>query len=138
MVCGGWYGVLAKLIVEDNKELEVHSLDIDPRCHLVATKLLLNYGKSILADMNTFDYSEYDFVINTSLEHLVLSSTWFNRLPPNTICLVQSNNAINIKGHTNCHQSLEHLMQDLKFSKILYTDELVFPMYTRYMIIGIK
>lgn len=138
LVCGGWFGVLARLIIEDNKELEVHSLDIDPRCHFVASKLLLNCGKSILADMNAFDYSEYNFIINTSLEHLVSTSTWIDRIPPNTLCLVQSNNAINIKDHTNCHQSLDHLMQDLKFSKILYADELVFPMYTRYMIIGMK
>lgn len=138
LVCGGWFGVLARLIIEDNQELEVHSLDIDPRCHLVASKLLSNGGKSILADMNTFDYNNYDLVINTSLEHLDLSITWLNRLPQNTLCLVQSNNAINIKGHTNCHHSLEHLKQDLKFSQILFTDELVFPMYTRYMIIGIK
>jgi hypothetical protein len=138
LICGGWFGLLARILYEDNPQLSITSLDIDARATAIAYQLLLGRGNAITGDMAQFDYTSYDCIINTSLEHIPSTKQWISLIKPGTYCIVQSNNAKTIDGHINCHNSIQHLKDDLKLSEYLYADEIEFPMYTRYMVIGRK
>jgi hypothetical protein len=77
-------------------------------------------------------------VINTSLEHIPNVRQWIDEIDAGTLIVAQSNNARHVPDHVNCVDSVTELERSLNLSETLYADELVFPMYTRYMVIGIK
>ena len=138
IVCGGWFGFLARALWEQNNLLNVTSIDANSTATKVAGHILHNKGTALLADMNQINYANFDCVINTSLEHINSTEDWLAQIPPKTTIIAQSNDAFSIKGHINCHTSVEELVDQLSLKTILFEGKLSFPMYTRFMVIGKK
>ena len=138
VVVGGWVGLLATAIEYSNPSLTVDSVDLDEKATMVATSTMGKCkGDAILGNMYEMDYGPYQCVINTSAEHIPDVTEWISLLKPNTLVVVQSNNARHVPDHINCVDSHHELVEMLNLSTVYFAGELVFPMYTRYMVIGL-
>ena len=139
VVVGGWVGFIAHALDAGDPLFTVDSLDLCGNATKVAANTLAECkGRAIKGDMYDFDYSKYQCVINTSAEHISDMPSWINLVTPGTFVVVQSNNARHVPDHVNCVDSSDELTALLGLSAVFYADELVFPMYTRYMVIGRK
>ena len=76
-ILGGWYGVLAAMLLEDPRFAigSVESIDIDPAVAAVAETLNRDAGdrfRATTADMYAIDYARLgaDLIVNTSCEHI--------------------------------------------------------------------
>lgn len=137
VVVGGWVGLIASALNEQKGQYVADSLDIDSKAAHIATHVLQgSLGKSILGDMYDFNYKDYGLVINTSMEHIGDTASWIDLIDAGTLIVAQSNNARHVPDHVNCVDSAEELERSLNLSETLYAGELIFPMYTRYMVIG--
>ncbi len=136
-IAGAWYGTLGILLNKVFPNVKVNMIDIDPRCKHFIDNVTYNLSGvvSITEDMYQYKYKE-DFIINTSCEHMPDLREWLNIIPLNRTVILQSNNFIEGEGHINCVHSKDEFIRQVGLSKILYSGELVMPMYTRYMIIG--
>lgn len=132
VVVGAWFGTLALMLKKKMPGLKVTSLDIDPRCEI----FIKNMGEiATTRDMYDYLYTE-DVVVNTACEHIKDVRHWLDLLYPSTLVLLQSNNFFEAPDHVNCVASKEEFEAQVKLKEVLYSGELVTPMYTRYMIIG--
>ncbi len=145
-VCGGWYGVLPRMITDLSKTLvpwRVRLVDTDERCVGPAIHLneSLNPGSYVFrfnqTDMTTADYRE-NLVVNTAVEHLTVEQRlrWFGRIGRGTVVALQGNS----KTEPD-HPSPVLSFDDLRFDglEIVVEDSLL--MYgdaIRRTVIGIK
>lgn len=136
LVVGGWIGLLARAINETYPLFKADSLDLSATSTHVAQHVLAGTGHAIFADMYDYDYTGYDCVINTSSEHIPNIASWLDLINAGTLIVCQSNNARHVPDHVNCVDSVTELERSLNLSETLFAGELVFPMYTRYMVIG--
>ena len=138
---GGWVGVLASMIFQSKIPARyISSVDLDPSCESIAmmmNKIEEQDGRfrAITNDMCTVPVNG-DVIINTSCEHITQDqyTTWLARLPKNSIIVVQSNN-YNIPEHVRIVSTLEEFKLQCGID-VIWSGELVLPLYTRYMIIG--
>lgn len=137
-ICAGWFGFLARALYESDPHLHITSLDLNTKATQIAGFLLHNRGRALTQNIMSCDYSQFDCVINTSLEHIPSTQSWMNCLKSNCFVIVQSNNATYISEHINCHTSLQNLVDDLNLTKVLFAGQLNFKMYDRFMVIGQK
>lgn len=137
IIVGAWFGTLGMMIKWKFPSVNITMLDIDPRCEVFLKNI--TYGmsdmKSVTEDMYTYRYSE-QIVVNTSCEHLPNVRWWIDKLPKNTLVVLQSNNFFEGEGHINCVSSADEFIKQTKLSEVLYSGQLEMSMYTRYMIIG--
>jgi hypothetical protein len=141
---GGWVGVLASMLFQSGLYFDsIRSIDIDPLCEPIANNMnkdeeIQGKFKAITADMCDL-VSDADIIINTSCEHLTQEqyNIWLDRLPTNSLILVQSNN-YNIPEHIRIANSLDEFKEQSKLGSVFWSGELVLPLYTRYMLIGRK
>jgi hypothetical protein len=141
---GGWVGVLASMIFQSDIPVDtIQSFDIDPSCEKIAT--IMNQIEhdqqrftAITQDMCSTASSAH-VIINTSCEHISQTQfdIWKNNLPDNRLVLLQSNN-YEIPEHIRISNSLTEFEEQSNLSKILYRGELTLPLYTRWMLVGIK
>jgi hypothetical protein len=132
IIAGAWFGTLGVMMKRELPDIKLTMLDIDPRCEI----FIKNIGEfAITKDMYDYSYTE-DVVVNTACEHIPDVKVWLDKLFPDTMVLLQSNNFFDGEGHVNCVASKEEFEQQASLKEILYSGELVTPMYTRYMIIG--
>jgi hypothetical protein len=136
LVAGGWIGLLARAINECDTRFMADSLDINEKSTMVAHQVLAGTGTAIHSDMYDFDYTGYACVVNTSSEHIPNIASWLDLIDVGTMLVVQSNNARHVPDHVNCVDSVTELERSLNLSETLFAGELIFPMYTRYMVIG--
>ena len=139
VVAAGWYGHLASKIKKYTKG-EVVSFDKVVTCKKVGHKLYK--GKGVIFEfghVETFDIKRFDIVVCTSSEHLEqkVLNDFLNRRKKGSLVILQSNNFFNIKGHINCHNSLEDFEKSLQLEKILFKGILNLNKFDRYMVIGI-
>lgn len=137
VIVGAWYGTLGMMIKKKFSSTKVTMLDIDPRCEKFIHNMIYNNSdlKSITGDMYRHSYTE-DVIINTSCEHIEDVKEWLSLIPKNKIVVLQSNNYLKGNGHINCVNNTTEFIEQANLSNILYSGELIMPMYTRYMIIG--
>jgi len=146
-IMGGWYGVLAALLLNDDRFIAemITSFDIDPDC--IEPALLLNQphvhsGQFVAEtrDVTQLSYSEGqsvpNVVINTSCEHLQDFSSWLHAMPSQVLLVLQSNNYFSCDEHINCVPNLPAFVQQAGLDTVLYAGELERKRYTRYMLIG--
>jgi len=141
---GGWNGVLASMLFQSDVFVtNIRNIDIDPECEQVANTVnkieeMVGKFKHITADMCCIR-SDADVIINTSCEHITQEQydLWLSGMPQNSLLVLQSNNYI-IDEHVRPHANLEEFVNTCGLEKILFSGELVLPLYTRYMIIGKK
>lgn len=146
MVCAGWYGLLARLLL-DSEELHVQrvvSFDIDSAC--VAPALTLNhpYGEqdmfvALVADLYepNIPYWNVDTVINTSCEHVDVER-WWRGSSPEPLYVLQSNDFREGRDHINCVDSADELLEQAPMSEVLFKGSIQLIKYKRHMVIGRK
>ena len=158
-VLGGWYGVLAALLLSDQRFSlrQVISIDLDPACEAVATSLNQTHSRSasftaVTANMSDFSYraidqegtpgvnggSKSNLVVNTSCEHMSPSENWYGQIPDGTCQVFQSNDYFACDEHVNCVDDIDAFRAQLPMTEILYQGSLKRRRYTRFMIIGRK
>lgn len=144
-IAGSWFGTLAFLLSCElkNKDLKFVCIDIDKRCaefirHLLKEDELENI-KAVTSDMFDYSYSE-NVIINTSCEHIQNLNDWLNRLPSQSLVVLQSNNFVNHPEHVNCVKSIEEFNSNIEsqITEITFAGENNLGIYSRYMIIGKK
>ena len=137
LVIGGWLGFTSWTLFKSGYN-NITEIDIDPRLHNFATHLN-RFNTSFVhyaMDANSIDIEKYDIIINTSAEH-ILDNTWFERIRPGAMLLVQSNN-IDVPDHTNKTNSLEEMIAKYPLD-LLYAGELDYNDGTsRFMLVGLK
>ena len=136
-ILGCWYGTLGLMLKDAFPELFLDLVDIDPRCEKFNEKIFYDIPGVKLHTMDMYDWQGgEDLVINTSCEHIPDIKDWLLFLEDGTTVVLQSNNYFEGNGHINCSASLQDFVENTGLTNILYSGELVMPMYTRYMIIG--
>jgi hypothetical protein len=150
-ILGSWYNVLAFMMLTRKSELYQYILgiDIDPLATDIADKICNAWRtegpivENVTQDTGTFDYTEFNLVINCSVEHM--SSDWFDRIPERTIVCIQSSNVTDMTYPwyvTNPNTDQETLAKKYPLSQTLFSGEKEFNYgswgYKRFMLIGIK
>lgn len=147
-IYGGWYGVLAFLLLsrEKFKVKQIESFDIDSTCKEYAEAINENWVvKEGMFSAHTLDCNQdvpgiADLVINTSTEHFE-SMNWFNDLPRGTRVVLQGNNMPH-GDHYVCSNNLQEFVDRYKLTTVFYKGSLDFNYpdwkFTRYMVIGVK
>jgi hypothetical protein len=145
VICGGWVGMLARLMLDHDTivTLHVESIDIDHSATQAARDL--NYDHHAEFDFDAYvsdcyevNYGNYDTIINTSCEHFEDFDGWFNRVPDGRMVILQSNNFTEIEDHVDCVHSANELVNKAGLRTVIYSGELPCYGYTRYMVIGVK
>ena len=142
-ILGGWYGVLAAVLLDDPRfEIEtIDSIDIDPAVEDVGRTLVGDVGdhfRALTNDMYALDYAagRPDLVINTSCEHIIDVKAWLQLLPRSTAVLLQSNDYVSEPTHINCMSSLAEFAGEAGLTELVFSGELQMKNYTRFMLIG--
>ncbi len=154
-ILGGWYGVLAAILLHDKRFdiKEVVCIDRDEHCKPIAESLNrahLARGKfrAITADVHQLVYEDLltsgvsktvpDVLINTSCEHLDRFADWYAKIPAGTLQVLQSNNYYACEEHTNCVPDLATFQHQAPMRESLLAGSLELKKYTRFMLIGYK
>lgn len=139
VIVGAWYGTLGLMLNKHFNNLTIKLLDIDPRCQQFLEKIIYDIENisAVTEDMHNYNYTE-DIVINTSCEHIEDVKKWLDLVPDGTIVVLQSNNFFHGDGHISSVSCQEEFEIQTNLSSIMFSGSLETPMYTRYMIIGIK
>lgn len=141
-IMGGWYGVLAAMLLDDARfEIgNIDSIDIDEDVAAVARTLNGNDGRfnALTGDMYSLDYRDAnpDLVANTSCEHIADVRGWLNLLPEGTKVLLQSNDYFAEPTHINCVVSQEAFESLAQLSEVRFSGTLPQKKYNRFMLIG--
>ncbi len=122
-ILGGWYGVLGAMFLHDGRFES-----------LIADIYELDYRR--LLARTSADDSRPDLLINTSCEHLAEFDKWFNRIPPGTLMIVQSNDYFSCEEHHNCAPDLGSFKRQVPLSEPIYDGQIKLKKYTRFMLIG--
>jgi hypothetical protein len=142
-IVGGWYGVLAGMLLEDErfKIGRIENSDIDPMAGQIAETL--NHAhqtrfEAITADMYALDYAGRapDLVVNTSCEHIPDLRAWLSRMAKGQRVLLQSNDYFSEPTHIACVPSLKAFEELAGLSNVDFAGELPMKKYTRFMLIG--
>ena len=146
LICGGWYAILSALLLDDRRLGVTHavSLDLDTGCLPVAMALNRRHAEAgrfsaVTEDMYAFDYRTalpFDWVVNTSCEHIGDLRAWLDRLPPAQSVVLQSNDYRREPDHIACVDDLEAFKAQARLSAVHWQGELRQRNYTRFMLIG--
>ena len=154
-ILGGWFGVLAAVLLHDSRFSIgcVRCVDIDPRCESIArsvnsTHVRIGRFVARTADMLDLDYGpaiaspadprSTDLVINTSCEHLPDFDRWWKRIPAGQQVVLQSNDYFACDQHVNCVRDLAAFRAQAPMSRLIFAGERRMKRYTRFMLIGRK
>jgi len=69
-------------------------------------------------------------------EHLPDIGSWWNRLPPGQLVVLQSNNYFPWPDHVNCVHDVEEMKGQTPLSQVLFEGTLQLPVLDRFMLIG--
>ncbi|RFC63939.1 MULTISPECIES: class I SAM-dependent methyltransferase [Mesorhizobium] len=141
-VLGGWYGVLAAMLLDDARFdiSQIDSIDIDEDVAAVAETMNKDAPgfRAVTADMYALDYASAtpDLVVNTSCEHIADVRGWLDMLPKGTKVLLQSNDYFAEPTHINCVESQQAFEQLARLADIRFSGTLPQKKYNRFMLIG--
>lgn len=141
-VLGGWYGVLAAMLLDDARFDIGHidSIDIDPQVAEIATTLNGADARfsALTGDMYGLDYTAArpDLVVNTSCEHIADVRGWLDLLPRGTRVLLQSNDYFAEPTHINCVVSEQAFAALARLAEVKFSGTLPQKKYNRFMLIG--
>ena len=164
-LCAGWYATLATMLFESGIKLDkIRSFDIDDSCVDIAETFNKPWFtdqwqfKSITQDIMDINYNEHVWqywsnannrmsypitdtpstVINTSCEHLLDFTGWYNKIPIGKLVVIQANDFHEVEEHVNTYDTLEEFSASAPMTTVLYEGELKLPKYTRFMKIGYR
>jgi hypothetical protein len=138
---GGWVGTQARILYDAQihcDSITSYDLDVDANSAAMIVNARHNTFKSVMEDIYNVDYSNYNTVINAICEHIPDFNSWYSRINPGTLVILQNNNMTEAPDHINCVHSLEEFSKQVSLSTKLYEGEYQFMNWTRYMIIGYK
>ena len=136
IVLAGWYGNLANKLTQFSNH-KITSIDIDEECKTIGKKLYDNV-RFKTEDINNTDVNNYNVVVCTSCEHIKDFNKIYDKITKGSLVILQSNNYKDIIEHVNCKDNLTDFISSIKVEKLLYSGEIHFKKFTRFMIIGIK
>jgi hypothetical protein len=154
-ILGGWYGVLAAMLLHDDRFdiAGVVCIDRDEHCKPIAeslnrTHISRSKFRAITADLHQLEYRDMlvsgdsktrpDLLVNTSCEHLGQFDEWYAKIPPGTLQVLQSNDYYTCAEHTNCIPDLQTFQHQAPMREFLFAGSLKLKKYTRFMLIGYK
>ena len=158
-IIGGWYGLMAHILVDNGFVNEIKNYDLDPVCEEYGYRLA-QYSNIHFITENGLDiynedhrgFNKYhdplggeitntssNITICTACEHIDQEdlSEALKKKHPDQIVALQSNNYFEIDSHINCHDNVDHFISTLPLNDVLYSgtkpwkDE-----YDRFMVIG--
>jgi len=162
-VLAGWYGVLPAMMFYAGLNIDkIRSFDLDENCEKIADHVNKTNCdnswrfKAITQDIFDIDFKEHSWqcwsnkngrmsypisdipntIVNTSCEHM--KTDWFEGIPANRYVILQSNDSFSEVGHINAVADIDDFKSMYPMKSIIYSGEMKFPKYTRYMLIGIK
>jgi len=147
VIHGGWNGVLASMLFNSViRPGQIRSIDIDESCEETANTIckrqeMIGNFRAETADMCTYEYEfEPDIVINTSTEHISQQQydTWLDRVPNNSLIVLQSNNYYDLPEHIRCFDTVQDFAAHSGLSYIVKQETLELPLYNRFLLIGRK
>lgn len=163
-LCAGWYGFLAFFLLME-KKLSIDRIFLfekDPlsvkvsedinRCFVkenwrfkatLKNILDIDYATETFSTIKASGKSQTltvspDVVINTSCEHMEDFDSWWSKIPPGKLVILQSNNYQEPEDHVNCVSSLEEFKEQTQISHFFYEGTLDLEIYKRFMLIGYK
>lgn len=141
-IFGGWIGVLASLLFQSAKFKVNHitNIDIDPWCEKSSREICshVNNFYHVTSDMKEYFY-DFDYypniVINTSTEHIDQGTydVWFDRVPNDSLIVIQGNNFFDCNEHVRCSSSLRDFKRMNYVNKSIFEGTLPHDLYNRYM-----
>lgn len=153
-ILGGWFGVLAAVLLHDPRFVieRILSIDIDPRCAEIARSVNATHVRAGRFTASTADMLELDYgpgpaaagrplahlVINTSCEHLAQFGRWYERVPGGQRLVLQSNDYFACAQHVNCVPDLASFRAQAPMRDVLFAGERRMRRYVRFMLIGVK
>ena len=147
-IVGGWYGVLAALLFDDDRvstsAASRASTSIRPwpswRESLNEPQVADGRFAARTADMYALDYAAAptgpDLVVNTSCEHIDDLPGWLALIPRGTRVLLQSNDYFAESEHVNSLATLEDFAAAARLGHVDFAGSLYLRKYTRFMLIG--
>lgn len=111
-IFGGWYGVLAQLILDDKdlRPRKIYSIDVDPECEWIVNDVITDpIVTAVTADMVSYEYpSKPTTVINTVTEHITQEQydIWWDKVPSGTFYVLQGNNFYDAEDHVRCAKDM--------------------------------
>lgn len=156
-ILGCWYNVLGFMLLSRNQKLyqHIHGIELNNESFSTANKIcdawMINDDQKIKnfnMNVNEFNYSNYDIIINTSVEDITLN-VWFDRIPNNKLVCLQTNNLTPLQVSKYKNWEILNPNHDMEtFKKKYHLNEILFEgvqefdygdlKYNRYMIIGKK
>ena len=79
-----------------------------------------------------------DSIVNTSCEHIEDFNKWWDKIPPGSLLILQTNDGFDIPGHINCVKDLEDFEKQTPFTTTIYSGAKQMPKFIRFMRIGFK
>lgn len=148
-IFGGWTGILANMLLQDDRVYKIRSIDIDPWCERVADTVNKIHEmndwrfKAVTADMSTYQYQSDivpSIVINTSTEHVTQEQydSWYNNIPEGTIVVIQGNDYFSCDEHIRCSATLSEFEFMNQVTNSIFRGVLPTDMYNRFMCIWRK
>lgn len=136
LVIGGWLGFISFVLFKAGYS-NVTEIDKDPKVAIFSKHLnrFNNNFNHFTADINTFNTTHYDIIINTSCEH-INDNSWYNNLKAGTKVFLQSTN-LESYDHTNLVQTIDQ-MRKLYPSNEIEFGEIDCGSWSRFYISGIK
>ena len=151
-IVGSWYNVLAFMMLTRNEDRyqEILGIDINPDVASIANKVCNAWAigtnpkvKNQSCDASNYDLSQYDVVINCSVEHM--SDDWYGMIKKGTLVCIQSSDVTNPDYPwliSNPNQNIETLIKKYPLSRILFSNDLEINYsdwgYKRFMLIGLR
>lgn len=136
-ILGGWIGTLSLMIFSWEIDAAITSIDLDDRANRIAQTLNYSFKfNTSTTDMYDIDYNEFDVIINTASEHIPDIPKWRDGIPNGKIVIIQNNNYLDAEGHVSTVSNSDELRTILRLSNVMYEGTKVFPMYSRFMLIG--
>jgi len=143
LILGGWYGLLAQMLVDNTNIEKVISVDIDEECKILGERLSENDPRIefMHMDMKYFlNFENISLILNTSTEHMTQEKydAWLEHIPNHIPIVLQGNNFVNCVDHVRCQNSLDHFNVESRLKRIVYTKSLDCVQFHRFMTIGYK
>ena len=141
---------------------KIRSFDIDDSCRQIAETfnkpwVLEDWKfKPVTEDIHDIDFNSHtytvtrangtecsltdspDTIINTSCEHIVNFSQWYNQIPKGRLVVLQGNDYFELNEHVNCSADQDSFSEKSPMSNTLYLGTLDCGKYKRFMKIGTK
>ena len=148
-IFGGWYGILAQLLIDSplHSVRSIYSIDIDPKCEWVINDTIKEtFVHPVTCNMSSFNYDKTpNTVINTSTEHVTQSEydVWWDKIPEGTMYILQGNNFWDDPEHirTACDLDDFKSINNVQESTLEFAFKNPGPNnneFFRYMVMGIK